>query len=246
MGEPQYNSPSDPKVMYAFKGMYDSLLETATETVLHLRNASLSIASSEKGEEHKRVRDAWDIESLVERGYWHDLIKDMSQTKTAGTLESVQQFLERLQELLHQLLDQMKDNNISFTTKFDDAFILQLNDVMGDFYKVASTTDALLTSFNRPKTPEPVEELAVRAFSASPPSSSENEHEEAAVHPEPKPEKSSPEYERRPFRRPTRRRHHLRPHKAHLVQSKPEHDPKTSSDPLPNNILQSLTPRLSE
>lgn len=214
--------------MYAFVGMYESLLDTATNTILHLRNASLSIASSEKGEEHKRVKDAWNIPSLVERGYWHDLIKDMSNTKTAGTLESAQQFLERLQELLHQLLDQMKSNDIPMSTSFEDEFITQLGDVMADFHRVAQTTDALLESFNRPKTPEPVEEKhVIRAFSVSPPSVASSPEKEIKVHAEINTEPTKKDDE--PKRRPTRRRHRLRPHRR--LQSSPsqEHDPKTAS-----------------
>lgn len=228
MGEPRYNSPKDPKVMYAFKGMYDSLLDSATETVLHLRTASLSIAGSEKGADHKRVSDAWNVASLIESGYWHDLIRDMSNTKPEGTLESAQQFLERLQELLHQLLDQMKIYDISMGGNFDDEFITQLNDVMADFHKVADTTRMLLNSFNKPKTPEPEkEETVVKAFSVSPLSHTSTEEKVKEMQ-----------------RKPTRRRHRLRPHRqpSQPTSQEEEHDPTTVSDPPKDSSPQNLKP----
>lgn len=228
IGEPLYNSPKDPKVMYAFRGMYDTLLDSAAETILALKCASLSIAESDKGDEHKQVANTWNIPFLVKEGYWHDFIRDMSKTKTKGTLESIQEFLERLQELLHQHLDQMKKNNIEMQYEFKDDFITQLNDLMTGFHTVSTTTRALLESFRKPATPTPEPDhdtRAERSFSVSPLS-----HEEPCKEPceEPGEEPGDdPERHAEPCeeseklvtpvtitRIPTSRRHRLQPHRV--------------------------------
>lgn len=267
----QYNSPGDPKVMYAFRGMYELLVDSIVDTIIHIKYASLSIAKSGKGEEHEKVAHTWTIPSLVQRGYWHDLIQDMSRTDTRGTIESVQQFLERLQELLRQLLDQMKEHGIpikELSAEDSDEFIIQLKEVMSDFEKLANTTNVLMESFREVEIVEQVETSVKRHFSVSPPSSPEFPTSDKELSPRKLDYRKKPVRDPSPVREPmiekkdnvekddtdkkiNRRRHRLRPRRrrspsppAPTTESTEEHDLTTSS--LPDNILQSLTPRLSE